>query len=158
MSAPTDLVFESTSALTQEEFVEWPLTRPPSDCNHYGLLHGRVVMTPSAGHPHGTIDRGSSRVPGTFVPERRLGMCFGSSQGFELPSGDTVEPDFAFIVAYGQNGVREYWSVDPDAGELTVFSHREDRFDAGRVFPKGVAFDSAVLLGLAFDVGSVLPD
>lgn len=198
MSVRTDLVFESTSTLTQAEFFDWLFTRPPSDCNHYELLHGRVVMTPPAGHPHGTIDGALSRVLGSFIHERRLGTYLGSSQGFELPSGDTVEPDFAFVVAerwnaipppptgrflrivpdlvveilsrstatrdrgekrdiYEQNGVREYWGIDAEAGELTVFSHREDRFDVGRIFPKGVAFDSEVLAGLQFDVGSVLP-
>jgi Uma2 family endonuclease len=198
MSVRTDLVFESTSTLTQEEFFEWVLARPASDLSHYELLHGRVVMTPPAGHPHGTIDSALSRVLGSFVHERRLGICFGSSQGFELPSGDTVEPDFAFVTAarwnaipppttgrflrivpdllieilsgstagrdrgekreiYEQNGVREYWIIDPEAGALTVFSWRDGRSDEGRVFPRGRPFESDVLPGLRFDVGSVLP-
>ena len=198
MSVRTDLVFESTSTLTQDEFFEWVLARPASDLNHYELLHGRVVMTPPGGHPHGTIDGALSRVLGTLIHERRLGIFFGSSQGFELPSGDTVEPDFAIVTAerwnavppppagkflrivpdllietlsrstsgrdrgekrdiYEQNGVREYWIVDPEAGELTAFSHRDGRFDGGRVCARGGRFESGVLPGLHFDVASVLP-
>jgi Uma2 family endonuclease len=198
MSVRTDLVFESTSTLTQDEFFEWVLARPASDLNHYELLHGRVVMIPPAGHPHGTIDGALSCVLGTFIRERRLGIFFGSSQGFELPSGDTVEPDFAFVTAerwnaippppagrflrivpdllieilsrstsgrdrgekreiYEQNAVREYWIVDPEADRLTAFSCRERRFDAGRAFGRGSGFDSDVLVGLRFDVASVLP-
>ena len=34
---------------------------------------------------------------GPHVRERKLGRVFASSQGFELPSGDTVEPDTSFV-------------------------------------------------------------
>jgi Uma2 family endonuclease len=92
-----DLAFESTQTLSQSEFAAWVRARPASDDNRYELLGGRVVMTPPAGHPHGLIE-GRLAVPlGQFIQEHRLGVYLGSSQGFELPSGDTVEPDHSFV-------------------------------------------------------------
>jgi putative restriction endonuclease len=150
MSVPTDLVFESTSTLTQDEFFDCLLTRPPSDCNHYELLHGRVVMTVFA-----AADRWNAMPP----PPAGKFLRIVADLVVEILSGSTSVRDRGVKRdIYGQDGIREYWIVDPDAGELTVFSHREDRFDAGRVFPKGVAFDSAVPVGLAFEAGAVLPD
>ena len=55
------------------------------------------------------------------------------------------------------NGVREYWIVDPDARELSIFSRREGRFGSPSVFSPGNPFTSDVLRGLRFDVGAVLP-
>src|SRR5690606_37038477 len=46
------------------------------------------------------------RLLGTFVRNRKLGRVFDSSQGFELPSGDTVEPDHAFVS-------HERWAAAP---------------------------------------------
>src|SRR5256712_10589770 len=54
-------------------------------------------MTPPAGSPHGSIGAALGAVLGPFVRDRNLGKCFDSSQGFELPSGDTVEPDYSFV-------------------------------------------------------------
>jgi Uma2 family endonuclease len=89
---------ESTLPKTQAEFAEWVEERQSFDTlNHYEFLNGRVVMNPPAGFPHGSSD---SRVQGLLfnqVYPGKLGEVFGSSQGFELPSGDTVEPDAAFV-------------------------------------------------------------
>lgn len=41
-----------------------------------------------------------------MAESERLGKVFGSSQGFELPSGDTVEPDVSFVS-------RERWEAGP---------------------------------------------
>ena len=43
---------------------------------------------------------------GGWVRAKRLGIVFDSSQGFELPSGDTVEPDHSFVS-------RERWEAAP---------------------------------------------
>ena len=91
-----DLGFESTRTLTPAEFVDWIARRPPSDANRYELLHGRVVMTPPAGHPHGIVEA-LAVVLGSFIRDLELGAYFGSSQGFALPSGDTVAPDHSFV-------------------------------------------------------------
>ncbi|HEX7080556.1 MAG TPA: Uma2 family endonuclease [Gammaproteobacteria bacterium] len=93
-----DLVFESTRTVTPKEFAEFVATREAAgDTGHYELLNGRVVMSPPAGYPHGEIGSNVQRVLASFVWDRKLGRVFDSSQGFELPSGDTVEPDHAFV-------------------------------------------------------------
>jgi Uma2 family endonuclease len=101
-----ELTFESTAPMTQGEFFEWVDDRSRWDPNHYELLNGRAVMNPPAGYPHGEIDANVIRLLGGFVAERRLGKVFGSSQGFEFPSGDTVEPDASFVS-------RERWQSAP---------------------------------------------
>jgi Uma2 family endonuclease len=92
-----ELTFESTRTLNQSEFTGWVRKRPSSDCNRYELLNGRVVMTPPAGYPHGFIEGKLAGMLEPFIRERQLGVCLGSSQGFELPSGDTVAPDHSFV-------------------------------------------------------------
>jgi len=54
-------------------------------------------MTPPAGYPHGLIEGKLASILGPFIRDRRLGVYFGSSQGFELPSADTLAPDHSFV-------------------------------------------------------------
>ena len=92
------LVFESTESLTPEQFAEFVAERQRAgDTSHYELLNGRVVMNPPAGYPHGSVGNKIQRLIGNHVAEQGLGEVFDSSQGFELPSGDTVEPDHSFV-------------------------------------------------------------
>jgi Uma2 family endonuclease len=101
------IVFESTRTVTPDEFAEFVEERErQGDRSHYELLNGRVVMNPPAGYPHGEIGSNLQRLLGNFVCERRLGKVFDSSQGFELPSGDTVEPDHSFVS-------NERWAAGP---------------------------------------------
>ena len=102
-----DLIFESTRTVTPEEFAKFVAIREAAgDTGHYELLNGRVVVNPPAGYPHGEIGSNVQRLLATFVWDRKLGRVFDSSQGFELPSGDTVEPDHAFVS-------RERWAAAP---------------------------------------------
>jgi Uma2 family endonuclease len=102
-----DLIFESTRTVTPEQFAEFVATREAAgDIGHYELLNGRVVMSPPAGYPHGEIGSNVQWLLGGFVRDRKLGRLFDSSQGFELPSGDTVEPDHAFVS-------HERWAAAP---------------------------------------------
>jgi Uma2 family endonuclease len=102
-----DLVFESTQTMTQDAFADWVVERERWDpLNHFELLDGRVVMTPPAGHPHGRIENRVQFLVTSHVRSHDLGEVFGSSQGFELPTGDTVEPDTAFVSG-------ERWSAAP---------------------------------------------
>ncbi len=87
------LTFESCETVTQSEFAAWVEKR--HDDNHYELLNGRVVMEPPAGWPHGQVEVKLSSA--LFAAAKGLGEVCGSSQGFELPSEDTVEPDLSFV-------------------------------------------------------------
>ena len=110
MTALPELAFESMRTLSQEEFEAWVAARWRGDLSHYELLDGRVVMTPPAGYPHGSIEAALGGIIEPFVRTRNLGKCFGSSQGFALPSGDTVEPDYSFVAT-------ERWRAMPPPEE-----------------------------------------
>jgi Uma2 family endonuclease len=100
-----DVVFESTREMSQEEFASWVENRA-AEPNRYELLNGRVVMTPPAGYPHGEIEATLVALLRQHVAARKLGKVFGSSQGFELPSGDTVAGDASFVSS-------ERWQAAP---------------------------------------------
>ncbi len=93
----TKLAFRSLERMTQAEFARWLKTVPAGDLHHYELLNGFVVMEPPAGWPHGGIEIEIGSRLHAFLETHPLGRLCGSSQGFELPSGDTVEPDLALI-------------------------------------------------------------
>lgn len=190
-----ETAFRSDESFTQPEFWQWLTERPRSDINHYELLNGRIVMTPPAGWPHGHIGALLIGMISEHVRGRKLGIVCDASTGFDLPSGDTVEPDVSFIsrerVAagpaperrkflrvvptlvieilsdptasrdriekkqiYERNGVDEYWIVDPERREVTVFHLVGGRYDAGDVFSAG-QIRSTVLPALALDVAEV---
>lgn len=56
-------------------------------------------MSPPAGWPHGSVETNISTLLTNFARPRGLGIVLGSSAGYDLPSGDTVEPDISFISA-----------------------------------------------------------
>lgn len=90
------VTFESCETFTQAEFAEWVAVRPGDD-NRYELLNGRIVMNPPAGWPYGEGEADALGPIQQFVRRRELGRVFGPGQGFDLPSGDTVAPDVAFV-------------------------------------------------------------
>ena len=89
--------FESITTMDQASFADWVESRPAHDDHHYELLNRRVVMMPPAGWPHGNVEGRLLRRMGNVAEPSGSGLVFGSSQGFELPTGDTVEPDASFV-------------------------------------------------------------
>ncbi len=100
-----DVVFESTREMSQDEFAAW-VEKRATEPNRYELLNGRVVMTPPAGYPHGEIEATLVSLLEQHVSARKLGKVFSSSQGFALPSGDTVAADASFVSS-------ERWQAAP---------------------------------------------
>jgi Uma2 family endonuclease len=94
---PSETSFRSDETFTQRTFRRWVDARPMSDCNHYELIGGHIVMTPPAGWMHGGLDNLIGSALGNHVRRHRLGYVFGSSAGYDLPSGDTLEPDASFL-------------------------------------------------------------
>ena len=92
-----ETTFVSTEIFTQGEFKRWVEHRPLTDVNRYELISGRIVMTPPAGWGHGEVGARVVRFLGNFVEEHDLGRVFDSSTGYDLPSGETLEPDASFI-------------------------------------------------------------
>jgi Uma2 family endonuclease len=105
----TETSFISTEMFDQRAFKRWLETRPPTDINHYELTNGKIVITPPAGWGHGELEARLSRILFEFVEDNKLGKVFGSSTGYNLPSGDTLEPDISFI-ASGR------WTKGPHVG------------------------------------------
>jgi Uma2 family endonuclease len=100
-------VFESIDIYSIDEFERWLREQEErGDINHYELLNGRIVMTPPAGWPHGSVEGTLVRELGAFVHRHGLGRLFGSSQGFVLPGGHVVEPDVSFVST-------ERWNAAP---------------------------------------------
>lgn len=89
--------FISTETFTQDEFEAWLADLPSWDENHYELINGSVVMTPPAGWPHGNTEARIVYSLTGCARQYQLGEVFGSSTGYRLPSGDTLEPDASFI-------------------------------------------------------------
>jgi Uma2 family endonuclease len=96
---PAETAFCSDARFDQRSFLRWLRKRPASDLNHYELIDGRIVMTPPAGWPHGRIDAHLGHLLSEHVERHELGIVLGSSAGYDLPSGDTLEPDASFIAA-----------------------------------------------------------
>jgi Uma2 family endonuclease len=94
-----ETAFRSEDVFDRRRFRRWLDARPASDINHYELINGRIVMTPPAGWPHGSIETAIATSIRQHVRTHRLGIVLGSSAGYDLPSGDTVEPDVSFISA-----------------------------------------------------------
>ncbi|HEV8712248.1 MAG TPA: Uma2 family endonuclease [Candidatus Binatia bacterium] len=89
--------FISTETFTPDEFEAWLADLPSWDENHYELINGSVVMTPPAGWPHGNTEARIVYALSGCARQYQLGEVFGSSTGYRLPSGDTLEPDVSFI-------------------------------------------------------------
>jgi Uma2 family endonuclease len=94
---PLETAFRSDETFTQEEFGAWLDELPSSDIHHYELIRGRIVMSPPAGWPHGAVGSKLNHIVGSYVEAHRLGIVLDSSAGYDLPSGDTLEPDVSFI-------------------------------------------------------------
>lgn len=141
MTAET--AFRSDERFTQAEFWRWLQERPSSDINHYELINGRIVMTPPAGWPHGSIEGILVRVLGNHVAEYELGTVLGSSAGYDLPSGDTLEPDVSFITkerfAAGPAPIRgKFLRIVPNLAVeiLSRSTGRRDRVEKKQVYER----------------------
>jgi len=85
--------------ITQAEFRAWLDERASFDLGHYELLNGKIVVSPPAGWPHGQIGANVVHALRQLADRRPIGRVLDSSTGFDLPSGDTLEPDAALVSA-----------------------------------------------------------
>ena len=128
--------------MTQKQFAHWLETLPANDLHHYELLDGFVVMEPPASWPHGEIGGEVSYRIKSYLRRRPLGRVFDSSQGFSLPTGDTVEPDVSFVSDERWNRlarpVRGFPAVVPDliVEVLSPSTKRIDQEQKKRVYQR----------------------
>jgi Uma2 family endonuclease len=138
-----ETAFRSDEHFDQKQFRRWLDARPASDINHYELINGRIVMTPPAGWPHGGVEAALVVPLGQYVQSRKLGVVLGSSAGYDLPSGDTVEPDVSFIAtrrfAAGPKPVAgKFLRIVPNlvVEILSPTTARKDRIDKKGVYER----------------------
>lgn len=167
--------FRSEERFTQAEFRVWVDTRSPRDDGRYELLRGQIVMSPPARPRHARVEVVIASLIERHVAVHGLGLVFGSSAGFELPSGDTLAPDVSFVsrerlegaslddffglvpdlaveilspssisrdrveklAIYAENGVAEYWIVDPRRRAVEVHRLRGDAYAEPEIFVEG---------------------
>ena len=91
---------------TQAEFEAWCATFDGSELGRFEFLYGCVVAEPAARWPHGKVGVSLSHRLAAHVEDRGLGLVFDASQGFALPSGDTVAPDVSVVL-------RQTWDAAP---------------------------------------------
>ena len=101
-----ETAFRSEELFTQQEFHHWLADVPPSEVRHYELVNGRIVMSPPADFRHGLVESRLQRLIAPYVHEHGLGLTLGSSAGYDLPTGDTLQPDFSFVSS-------ERWAAGP---------------------------------------------
>jgi Uma2 family endonuclease len=89
--------FRSEERFTQDGFRSWLEERAAADVHRYELIRGQIVMSPPASWRHGHVGARLNFVLGSVVSEAGLGRIFDASTGFELASGDTLEPDVSFV-------------------------------------------------------------
>ena len=121
--------------VTQDEFEAWCLGPDGPECGHFEFLFGCVVAEPPAAWPHGEVSGTLALRIANFVRRRRLGHFFDASQGFALPSGDTLEPDAAVVLRATWDAAPapvpgRFLRVVPDL-VVEVLSPRTERRDRG---------------------------
>ena len=162
--------------MSQDEFARWLETLPPGDLHHYELLDGFVVMEPPAGWPHGRVEVLVVSRLERFLGKKPRGLVFGSSQGFNLPTGDTVEPDIAFVSnerwAAIPRPLRGFLPVVPDlvVEILSPSTKRIDQEQKKRIYerngvreywlidPRSKSVRQLLLTEDVFDQGRVISD
>ncbi len=92
-----ETAFRSEERFTQPQFLEWLEENEGFLSGRCELIDGAVVLTPPARYPHSDVTTNLVLAIGAHVAERRLGRVYESSAGYELPSGDTLEPDVSFL-------------------------------------------------------------
>jgi Uma2 family endonuclease len=92
-----ETAFRSVERFTQPQFLEWLEENEGFLSGRCELIDGAVVLSPPARYPHSDVTTNLVLAIGAHVAERRLGRVYESSAGYELPSGDTLEPDVSFV-------------------------------------------------------------
>lgn len=135
---PSPSIFRSDERYTQTEFRAWLDDQP--DHRRYELLGGHIVREPPAGWPHAVIE---VEVTKLLREQCGRGIVMGSSAGYDLESGDTVEPDASFIavnkLARGPQPVEgQFLRTAPSivVEILSPSTARRDRIEKRRIYER----------------------
>lgn len=99
--------------LDQSGFRRWVDTQSGATEMRCELLNGEIIREPPASWAHGIIGSRLNALLAEHARQWRLGVVVDASAGYELPTGDTVEPDVSFIAS-------DRWAAapTPQAGEF----------------------------------------
>ena len=85
----------------------------PDDGNRYELIHGELVMSPSASYAHGEVLLYVGAKLGAFVRKRGLGRV-GIETDVILADGLVLRPDINFVAKRRNSIIREHVHGAPD--------------------------------------------
>jgi Uma2 family endonuclease len=108
-----ETAFKSEERFTQAQFVDWLDENEGFLTGACELMDGSIVMAPPARYPHADVVTMLVVALGNHVASQGTGRVYASSMGFELPTGDTVDPDVTFI-----SNERFAAGPPPRAGEM----------------------------------------
>ncbi|MBI5505021.1 MAG: Uma2 family endonuclease [Deltaproteobacteria bacterium] len=135
--------FGSEERFTQGEFLEWLRGLRASDINRYELMGGRILMTPPAGFSHSALAARIVYALSRYTHATGSGLVLESSAGFNLPSGDTLEPDVTFLsaarlAAGPKPGHGSFLEIVPDlvVEVLSRSTARRDRVEKKKVYAR----------------------
>jgi Uma2 family endonuclease len=86
----------ATPVLEAKKLTAEDLYTVPRDGQKYELIEGELIVSP-AGMQHEEIGAELLFFIRVFLGQQRLGKVFGSSVGYELPSGDLLSPDVSVV-------------------------------------------------------------
>lgn len=70
---------------------------------------------------------------------------------------NTLRRDLSKAAIYAEAGVKEYWLIEPEARQITLFTQPEGRaYACSNIFPAGSTVTSTVLTGFELELGSLL--
>ena len=95
--------FVSARRFSQAEFSAWIESESRYLPGRYELIDGHIVVTPPTRPQHGVLNIHIGALLSRYVNEHRLGKILNG--GYDLPSGDTLEPDVSFLSAASLAGV-----------------------------------------------------
>lgn len=86
----------ATPAIEPKPLTAEDLYTMPRDGRKYELIEGELIVSP-AGMQHEEIGAELLFLIRMFMGQQRIGKVFGSSVGYELPSGDLLSPDVSVV-------------------------------------------------------------
>lgn len=87
---------------------------PENKEKRFELINGEIYEVPAASLLHNWIITQPVFLLKTFVDPRGLGIVFGDGAGFDLPNGDSVEPDVAFVAGADATALPKRYNIAPD--------------------------------------------
>jgi Uma2 family endonuclease len=87
---------------------------PENKDKRFELINGEIYEVPAASLLHNWIITQLVFLLKTFVDPRSLGVVFGDGAGFDLPNGDSVEPDVAFVAGADATALPKRYNIAPD--------------------------------------------